>query len=219
MQLRFDPSREEFESLLGIQLALVGLRLDDVVAEVQPIYPRLAELFSHMRNKYFRDENGPVLRTAHNAQYTIFLYELSRAVFEAGRRHHADRIYTLLRMVSSVDLFYEVKLPERWGCDHPLGSVIGRGKFAPEATLFFSQNCNIGNNRRIFPEIAGNLHMAGNSSLLGKTRVTGNVYLANGACAIDAGDLSDCFVFGRSPKLTLKALAADEFQSLTAFTQ
>jgi serine O-acetyltransferase len=217
MELRFDPGREDFESLLGTQLGMVGLRLTDVAAELPAIYARLGTLFSGMRNKYFRNESGPVLRTAHNAQYTIFLYELSRAVFDAGRRPQADRIYALLRMASSVDLFYEVKLPERWGCDHPLGSVIGRGKFAPGATLFFSQNCNIGNNRRVFPEIAGNLHMTANSSLLGKTRVTGNVFLANGACAIDAGELADCFVFGRSPNLTLKPLSTAEFKALTAF--
>ena len=217
MTLSFDPSREDFESLLGIQLGLVGLRLTDVAAELPAIYTRLGKLFSGMRNKYFRSESGPVLRNAHNAQFTIFLYELSRAVFDGGRRPQADRIYALLRMVSSVDLFYEVKLPERWGCDHPLGSVIGRGKFAPGSTLFFSQNCNIGNNRGVFPEISGNLHMTANSSLIGDTRVKGNVFLANGACALDAGDLSDCFVFGRSPNLTLKPLSPAEFKVRSAF--
>lgn len=217
MQLQFYPSQSEFEAFLDRQMDLVGLNVGDVGDAAQATYLKVATIFSRIRGKYFRIVSGPVLRVAHNAQYTIFLYELSRAVFERGEQEKADRIYALLRMVSGVDLYYEVKLPELWGCDHPLGSVIGRGEFAPESTLFFSQNCNVGNNRGVQPEIHGNLHMAGNSALLGKTCVAGNVFLANGACVIDGGNLSDCLIFGRSPHLIVKPLSNERFAQMTAF--
>ena len=216
-QLQFYPSQSEFESFLDLQLGLVGLNADVVRGAAQATYSKTAAIFSRLRGKYFNDAKGPVLRVAHNAQYTIFLYELSRAVFKQGERDQADRVYALLRMVSSVDLYYEVELPELWGCDHPLGSVIGRGRFAPQSTLFFSQNCNIGNSRGAQPEIRGNLHMAANAAVLGKTSVSGNVYLANGACVIDGGDLSDCLVFGRSPHLTIKPFDKERFAEMTAF--
>lgn len=213
--LQFDPSRSEFEAFLNIQLNLVGCQIDDISGELPSVYSCIERQFRRIRNKYFQGESGPVLHVAHNAQYTIFLYRLARAAFANGRRSIADRIYALLRIASSADIYYEVILPELWACDHPLGAVIGRGDFSPEATLFFSQNCNIGNNRGIYPQIAGNLHMYANSSVLGDTQIYGDVVLSNGACAIDAGELRDCMVFGRSPDLIIKRLAPDQFPKLS----
>jgi serine O-acetyltransferase len=217
MTLQFDPSREEFEAFLNLQLGLVGLTLVELSSEMPPIYQRLAEQFSRVKNKYYHRGDVPVLRLGHNAQYTVLLYHMARSAFADGRRGVADRIYSLLRMVSGADLYYEVALPKFWGCDHPLGSVIGRGHFDDGSSLFFSQNCNIGNNGGIFPRISGSLYMLSNSSVLGKTHVTGNVLLANGACAIDAGDLADCIVFGRSPNLSIKPITSERYREMTPF--
>ena len=215
MDLQFHPSRKEFELLLDTQLRLVRLEFSDVAAQVETIYPKLAGMFTRVRSKYFNDANGPILRTANNAQYTIFLYELSRVMSQVGLKDEADRIYALLRIVSAADIYHEVRMPDLWCCDHPLGSVIGRAQFAPGSTLVFSQNCNIGNNRMIYPRIRGNLHMMPNSSLLGDCVVEGNVVLANGALAMDAGMLSNCIVFGRSPDLVLKPLDPQKFEEVS----
>lgn len=213
--LQFDPSQKEFEAYLDAQLRFVSCHIGDLSAELQSVYPRIERQFKRIRNKYFHNESGPILRVAHNAQYTIFLYQLARSAFENGTRQIADKIYSLLRIASSADLYYEVALPEVWSCDHPLGAVIGRGLFGRDATLFFSQNCNIGNNRGVYPKINGNLHMYSGSSLLGETQAYGNVVLSNGACAIDAGELRDCVVFGRSPGLVIKPLAHEQFIRLS----
>ncbi len=149
MTLAFYPNRREFELFLDTQLRLVRLEFADIAAEAEKAYMKIAAIFSSLRVKNFNDDNGPVLRVAHNAQYSIFLYELSRAAFSTGARDKADKIYALLRIVSGADIYYEVELPDLWGCDHPLGSVIGRGQFGPGSRLFFSQNSNIGNNRGI----------------------------------------------------------------------
>ncbi len=217
MQLRFEPGKVEWEGFLDLQLQLVGAQIADCASVLDAAYASAARIFSRSKNKYFTQDGAPALRLAHNAQYTIFLYLLSRAVAEEGQHLLADRIYALLRMASAVDIYYEVKLPKVWGCDHPLGSVIGRGKFDEDATFFFAQNCNIGNNRGIYPRIIGNLHMMSGSSLLGDTRTSGNVVLANGACVIDAGELSDCIVFGRSPDLVIKPLSAERFSEIWRF--
>lgn len=217
MHLRFEPGKGEWEKFLDLQLKLVGAQIADCAGVLGATYASTASTFSRSKNKYFKEDDAPVLRLAHNAQYTIFLYLLSRAVAEKGERLLADRIYSLLRMASAVDIYYEVKLPKVWGCDHPLGSVIGRGVFDERATFFFAQNCNVGNNRGVYPKISGNLHMMSGSSLLGDTRTSGNVVLANGACAIDAGELSDCLVFGRSPDLVVKPLSAERFSEIWRF--
>ena len=217
MTLRIDPSREEFEAFLDLQLGLVGLRLARFSGAMPAIYATIESQFALVRNRYYREGDAPVLRLGHNGQYTVLLYHLARASFAAGDRLSADKVYALMRMVSAVDLYYEVELPLRWFCDHPLASVIGRGKFSKDASLVISQNCNIGNNDGMFPDVRGNLYMYPNSSLLGNTTVRGNVVLANGACAVDAGELSGCIVFGRSPELTVKPLAEERFQQLSMF--
>ncbi|MBX3520736.1 MAG: hypothetical protein KF835_12060 [Xanthobacteraceae bacterium] len=217
MNLLIEPSREKFEEFLSRQFDFVALPLAEVRQEVEAVYPLLAKQFARIRNKYFRGGRGPVLRLGHSAQYMMFLYALSRRLAEAGRRLEADKIYLLLRTVSGADIYYEVALPLLWFSDHPLGSVIGRGKFAPDSSLVFSQNSNIGNNNGVYPEISGNLYMYGNTTLLGRTRILGNVVLANGACVIDSGDLKDCFVFGRSPDLMVKPLSQVRFDEITPF--
>lgn len=215
MTLQFDPNQDEFEKFLDLQLALVGLRLAQLSAEAAEVYPVLERQFARARNKYFTKDGIAVFHVAHNAQYTMFLYHLSRALFLNNRRSEADRVYALLRMVSGIDLYYEVALPDWWMCDHPLGSVIGRGQFEAGSSFVFTQNCNIGNNNRIYPKIAGNLIMFPNSSLLGDTRIDGNVVLANGAYVVDAGELSDCLVYGRSPDLIIKNLSSERFYQLS----
>lgn len=217
MNLSIEPSRAQFEGFLARQLDFVALPLQEVRQEIDLAYSLLAPQFARIRNKYFNVAGGPVLRLGQNAQYTIFLYRLSRILFERGRWLEADKVYALLRTVSGADIFYEVELPLLWWCDHPLGSVIGRGSFDPQSTLVFSQNSNIGNNRGIYPEIGGNLYMYGNTTLLGQIRIAGNVVLSNGATVIDAGELRDCLVFGKSPDLIIKPLSGEKFAEINAF--
>jgi serine O-acetyltransferase len=218
MNLLIEPSRAQFEEFLARQLDFVALPLPEVRPEIDLVYSLLAPQFARIRNKYFNEAGVPVLRLGQNAQYTIFLYRLSRILFERGQRLNADKIYALLRTVSGADIFYEVELPLLWWCDHPLGSVIGRGVFDPQSTFVFSQNSNIGNNKGVYPEIAGNLYMYGNTTLLGRTKTAGNVVLSNGATVIDAGELRDCLVFGKSPNLIIKPLSREKFAEINAFT-
>ncbi len=60
--------------------------------------------------------------------------------------------------------------------------------------------------------------MMPNSSLLGDTEIEGRVILSNGACAMDARQLKDCIVFGRSPDLIIKPLSQAAFASASAFS-
>ncbi len=62
--------------------------------------------------------------------------------------------------MNACDLFYEVDLPEIFMLDHPLGSVMGRAKFGNY--FAFSQNCTVGNNNNIFPEIGEYVTMTAN---------------------------------------------------------
>lgn len=70
--------------------------------------------------------------------YCILLYWLSRELFQNGKLELADKVYYLNKMLNAVELFYEVKLPAIWSCEHPLGSVMGRADYGDY--FFFYQD-------------------------------------------------------------------------------
>lgn len=44
--------------------------------------------------------------------------------------------------MNGVDLFYAIELPQKFGAEHPLGSVMGRAKYSEG--FFFYQGCTVG---------------------------------------------------------------------------
>lgn len=77
--------------------------------------------------------------------YCNYLYWLSREAFIKGFIDVADKIYYLNKMLNSIELFYEIQLPDIWSCEHPLGSVMGRGQYGNY--FLFYQGCTVGVNR------------------------------------------------------------------------
>lgn len=182
---------------LEIRLGTVAVTLAQVEPFLASALDITARRFSTIRSRYFSDEAGRcVMRTAHYSQFILFLHALSRQAFLAQEITLADRLYHLNVATGACDLFYEVDLPLRTHCDHPLGAVIGRGVFGSQASLSFTTGCTIGNNWGRYPRIDGALVMYPNSALLGETTIRGTVVLSRGGCLQDAGDVSDCIVFG-----------------------
>ena len=72
---------------------------------------------SGFNNKYYSEELYPF----NSVIYCNYLYWLSRILFENNEKLLADKVYYLNKMLNSVDLFYEIQLPEIWSCEHPLG--------------------------------------------------------------------------------------------------
>ena len=170
----------------------------------ETVFKRCEINFSKNKNKYYSKSGEAYFNPCHSGQYTVFLYYFSNTVFK-NESHHirlADKIYYLNRIMNACDLFYEVELPEIFMLDHPLGSVMGRGKFGEY--FAFSQNCTVGNNNNIFPVIGKHVTMTANSMILGNSKIGNNVILGAGACVKDQNVPDDSFVFGSSPNLIIK---------------
>lgn len=66
----------------------------------------------------------------HSCQYTIFLYYYARIIaMQTEGRLLADKLYYLNKMMNGVDLYHQIELPAVWGCEHPMGSIMGRATF------------------------------------------------------------------------------------------
>lgn len=159
--------------------------------------------FANTNNKYYNQEGLVVFSPFHSAQYTIFLYFLSRVIFDTlGANELSDKIYYLNKALNGIDLFYEVQMPDVFFVDHPVGSVIGRGTFG----LYFSfgQNNTVGNNRGIYPRIGENVQMMAGAKIIGDCEVGSNVIIAADTLVLDQDVPSNSVVFGCSPDLIFK---------------
>lgn len=217
--INFNPNKELFEQFIDDHLKTVNLTINIIENNIlNTVYSKIYERFKLIKNKYYKNDNGePVINAYHYSQTILFLQCLSHEHYinslttidnniKQKYIDIANRIYYLNTVSGNCDLFYETNYPIKMFCDHPLGSVIGRAKFDEKASLSFAQNCNIGNNKNIYPVIKGNLVMFPNSSLLGNTTIKGTVVLSNGAYVKDEGELEDILIFGRSPNIIKKKI-------------
>jgi serine O-acetyltransferase len=169
---------------------------------------RLAWLFGHINNKYYRQGGEVFFNPWHTAQYGIFLYLLSSEVYRAeGPVTLCDKLYGLNKVINAVDMFYEVELPDVFFMDHPVGTVLGRARYG--RFFSFSQGSTVGNNRGIFPTIGERVALMSGASLIGNSRIGNNVVIASGASVKDQDIPDNSIVFGRSPSLVIKPIFKD----------
>jgi serine O-acetyltransferase len=171
---------------------------------IESALKRCEHCFSHESSRYYRRGGEVYFNPFQSSQYAIFLYYLSNSIFRLRESvcTLADRVYYLNKALNGFDLFYEVEMPDVFFLDHPVGSVIGRGRFG---NFFrFSQNCTVGNNKGVYPVIGVNVTMMSGAKILGDCRIGDHVVLGANAYVKDAV-IPDCsIVFGNSPNLTVK---------------
>jgi serine O-acetyltransferase len=170
------------------------------------------ENFSHSENKYYFTEVGGKRMCSfnpyHAVQYMIFLYYLSHDIYKkANVNQLCDKIYCLNKIFHSVDLFYAIDLPDHFGAEHPLGSVMGRAQYSNG--FFFYQGCTVGGTYDKagsinYPVIEENVKMYANSSILGKCHIGRNAQIGAGALVKNQDVPDNSIVFGQSPNLIIK---------------
>lgn len=175
----------------------------DLLSAVEATLGQIEHCFSFRNERYYRKDNELFFDPFHASQYAIFLYYLSRSLFEQNEnRLLADKVYYLNRALNSVDLYYEVKLPSIFGLDHPLGSVIGRAEFSD--FFFFTQNCTVGNNKGIYPVFGKNVAMLAGSTVIGNSHISDNCIISANSYIKDQDVPGNSLVFGVSPELVIK---------------
>lgn len=212
----FTVPKEDVLAQLLLQLKSHFLILEEegkaIEARFEYALAACEENFLHSDNKYYVTEEGGAkscrFNPYHSVQYMTFLYYLSHDIYENARIGQlCDKIYYLNKILHSVDLFYAIELPARFGAEHPLGSVMGRATYSNG--FFFYQGCTVGGTRdkegnHCYPVIEENVHMFANSSILGRCHIGKNAQIGAGALVKNQDVPADCVVFGQSPNLIIK---------------
>ncbi len=171
---------------------------DTVRGLLSDVLPRLEYCFSHVDNKYFFDGQSVVFNHLHGDQFAMFLYLLANAAHRAGVGGDvASKIYLLNKALHGIDAFYEVELPSVFLFVHPLGTVLGRGRYADYLTVY--QRCGVGSNNDVYPTLGEFLTLRPGAAVLGNSRIGRNCTVAAESLVLDH-DLADDTVYIGNPR-------------------
>lgn len=187
---------------------------DDVASYLDEVLVRVEKCFQMNNNRYYRNESGKVFFSPyHSGQYSIFLYYLANSIHQSGNNKAlASKVYYLNKIMHSVDWYYEIDLPEYWGVEHPLASVLGRAKYSNG--LFLYQGCTVGGNNGKYPTLGENIILYSNVTVIGSTVIGDNVVISTGTIIKDETIPSNCMVFGQSPHLIIKQKEPDYIKNI-----
>lgn len=164
---------------------------------------RIEFCFSKINSKYYFKENEVIFNHLNGDQYSMFLYFLSNTLYKDNSDITlCEKIFLLNKYMHSIDAFYEVELPDIFLFIHPLGTVLGRGKYSNYFIVY--QRCGIGSNHDIYPTLGENLTMHPGSSILGNSITGKNCEIAAESLVIDFNIESNNLYIGNPKNYFLK---------------
>lgn len=170
----------------------------DYYKEFEIALDRVEFCFSRVNNKYFYSGQYSVFDHLHGDQYSMYLYFFSNSVFRSkGSNSFSKKLFLLNKLLNGIDVFYEIELPNIFLFVHPLGTVLGRGKYSDYFMVY--QRCGVGSNRGAYPELGKFTTLRPGANILGKSITGTNVSLAAGALALDK-QIPDNQIYYGNPK-------------------
>lgn len=183
---------------------------------IKDVYPlavdEMKSCFLNINNKYYHMDDDCCFNVLHNSQWAFFLYTMSKiinGIYNNGNL--PSKIYNLLKVSSSMDLYYEVVMPKIWFFDHPVGAVIGRACFSD--FFSFTQGCTVGNNKGRYPFISHHVSMLSNSKVLGNCNIGDHVIISANCYIVDTDIPPFSIVIGLSPNLIVKHITIEQYYS------
>ena len=170
----------------------------DLMKFVSDAFFRIENNIKSICLPYYRLNNQPFFNHLHGDHYLIFIYELSRSAFKFGNEDFATKLFLLNKYLHGIDLFYEIKLPDKYIFIHPIGTVIGRGKFQDK--VVFYQGVTVGSNSAgEYPVLDGNNILFSNSSLIGNSVLASGCVMSAKSFTLNSKVESDTIITGNFP--------------------
>ncbi len=157
---------------------------DEIMPHIDNIMDRTQRCFSRINNKYFFDGSEIIFNHLHADHYAMFLYLTCNTLYRSGADPKlCTKICQINKCLHGIDVFYEVELPDIFLFVHPLGTVLGRGKYSDFFLVY--QRCGIGANHDIYPIMREFVTLRPGSSILGNCLVEENCTIAAESLLID----------------------------------
>jgi serine O-acetyltransferase len=164
---------------------------------------RVEHCFSHVANRYFFDGKQVCFDHLHGDQYAMWLYLLSRQAHEDGApAAWCKKLFLLNKALHGCDIFYEVELPSVFLLVHPLGTVLGRGRYGDFFIAY--QRCGIGSNRDIYPTLGRHVTLRPGAAVLGASTIGDHVTVATESLVLDRDVAANTTYIGNPRSFQLK---------------
>jgi serine O-acetyltransferase len=177
------------DGLIELLMKQVGniFPFDDTNLAKKLIYANLSEALSRLNTciNAVRMWKNDEFNYLHSSQYCIFLYYLSNTIWQ----NHGDkfglcsRLFLLNKSLNGIDLFYEIKMPKHFFIAHSVGVVLAKAEYGDYLALH--QNCTVGKNHGVAPEIGSGVVLYPNSAIIGASVIGSNSIVAQGASIIN----------------------------------
>ncbi len=132
----------------------------------------------------------------HVMKHPIYLYLLSRTLFESGLEDDCrikDRLYCLNKALHGCSLFYKVKLPKVFFLNYATQIVMGDCVYGENLVVY--QGVTIGGHRDKNPVLGNNIVLMPNSIVSGSTILGNNVVVSAGVVVINKTVPDNTLVF------------------------
>jgi serine O-acetyltransferase len=171
---------------------------------------RVEYCFSKISSRVFiRSSNEVFFNHLHSDQYSMFLYFVSRELYiRKADPKLCAKVFYLNKVLHSIDVYYEVELPDIFCFSHCVGTVLGRAKYSDYFLVY--QNCTIGSSRQQkneeneYPVLGNYLCVYKGASILGKCKVGNNCKIASNSLLIDEDLPPDSIFIGTSKHGVIK---------------
>jgi serine O-acetyltransferase len=168
---------------------------DELLTTLNRALERLEHCFSAVQNKYFFDGERVYFDHLHGDQYAMWLYLVSNQLhLDNAPVGLCKKVYLLNKALHGCDIYFEVELPSIFLLVHPLGTVLGRGKYQDYFAAY--QRCGVGSNHDIYPRIGRFVTLRPGSSILGDSHIGDKVTLATESLVLDSNVEADSVYFG-----------------------
>lgn len=166
-------------------------------------FDRTEFCLSKIKLKYYnlKVKDKPVFNHLNTDHICTFLYFLANTAYnEKIEKKFIEKFFYLNKILHSIDLFYEVEMPDIFLFSHPLGSVIGKAKY--KNYLVIHQNVTVGggDEKNIYPSIGEGAVLYSNSSILGDSSLGQNVILGANSSIINKKIDQNKIVIGLYPE-------------------
>lgn len=164
---------------------------------------RALNCLKQINNKYYSQ-----LNLVHSGQYATILYLVANELFrKIGRNDTSEKLYYLNKIMHSIDLYYEVQLPDLFHWEHPIGTVLGRAQYGKNFVVY--QNCTVGGSWNKleeikYPTLGNDVILYSYSSVIGECRIGNNVILASHTYILNQDIPDNSIVFGQGKDIIVK---------------
>lgn len=188
----------------------------DIRPAIDEALDHLEYCFAKVKSARYRDSEGPCFHHLYSDQYVMFLWWLSRVLYERdGSPIAMDKIYYLNKTLHGFDSIYSNSLPARFLIIHGVGTVLGKASYSDY--LVVHQGCTVGQNRHEYPRLGIGVGMGAGAAILGAATIGENVSIGAGVTLVGKEIPHGCAVVrnasgGMVMRPTASSISRDYFE-------